>query len=69
MCDYSGPDDPVCFAKKEISGGALVATCKKFLAERIEDIKKVGLPPFCEANPALPVCFFHYYSSPVIILG
>lgn len=31
--------------------------CKKFLEERIDDLKKVGLAPFCKDNPALAVCF------------
>ena len=55
MCEYTGRGDSMCFAQNAISSGALVTACKRFLAERIDDIKKVSLPPFCQANPAPPV--------------
>jgi len=52
----------MCFAQNEIPSAALVTACKKFLAERIEDIKRVGLLPFCQANPAPPVCVRYIFA-------
>ena len=62
MCEYTGRGDSMCFAQNEIPSAALVTACKKFLAERIEDIKRVGLLPFCQANPAPPVCVCYIFA-------
>jgi hypothetical protein len=62
MCEYTGKDDPMGFAHNELSASELVTACKKFLAECLDYLKKVGLAPFCKDNPAPVVCFFHIFS-------
>ena len=57
MCDYNGTGDPMCFAHNEMTSSALATCCKKFVAERIDDLKKVGLAPFFQGNPAPTVRF------------
>ena len=56
MCEYSGLDDPMRYAHTELEPTALVSACKKYLAESKEEIRKVGLAPFCADNPAPKVC-------------
>ena len=57
MCKYNGRGDPMCFAKNELTSATLAACCKKFVAEKIEDLKEDGLAPFFQGNPAPAVCF------------
>ena len=47
----------MCFAKNELTS-ATFATCgRKFVAEKIEDLKEDGLAPFYQGNSAPPECF------------
>ena len=56
LCEYSGIDDPMWYARTPYEPTTLVSACKKYLAESRKDIAIVGIPPFCVGNPALEVC-------------
>src|SRR3954470_9099946 len=57
MCKYNGRGDPMCFAQNELTSATLATCCRKFVAEKIEDLKEDGLAPFYQGNPAPPVYF------------
>src|SRR4051812_39955609 len=52
MCEYTGKYDPMCFSHNDLSPDEIARACKKFLQEKLDGLKRVGLAPFCVANPA-----------------
>ena len=52
MCEYTGIDDPMRYARTPSEPATLVTACKKFLAESRKEIAVVGIAPFCAENPA-----------------
>ena len=56
MCTYTGKkDDPLWHSPDDLHEDVINDMMKSLLNESLVDFGKVGLAPFCEANPALVV--------------
>ena len=56
MCTYTGKkDDPLQHSSDDLPDHVVDDMTKSLLKESLADCGKVGLSPFCEANPALVV--------------
>ena len=58
----------MCFAQNELTSATLAACCKKFVAEKVEDLKEDDLAQFFQGNPALAVCF-PFIDSLIVVLS
>ena len=53
MCDYTGrKDDPLRHSPNDLPEDVIDDMTKSLLNERLADCGRVGLSPFCKANPA-----------------
>ena len=56
MCDYTGQkNDPLRHSPDDLPDDVIDDMTKSLLNESLADYVKVGLSPFCKANPALAV--------------